>query len=469
MIEKELSFTPNDNFDPVKIKESERLLRQRKYLYDARIEPISLCNDKVDIRITTRDTWSITPAFNVSHNGDETKTRFSITESNFLGTGKLISVARSSNDQRQEYTFIYRDPNIRGTHITGDLEISENSDGKRHFFAIDKPFYSLDSRQHFGVSFLSETRHDPLYIRHDKLTDIKHDLDHYQIYAGHSQGYSNSQTTRWRYGLGYQKDNLERLNNKVQLKPLTSRTNIYPWFEFNLLENRYTTLTNFHSIKRTEDINLGRNFTARIGYSPKVWSNDSSRLIYSIYSKNAFKFAKELITISGSIHGYYLVKDKKSANIRANINGQFYHFTKPDWVFFLGGNYNMLKNPYLEHQLFLGGDTGMRGYPVRYQMGRRNLIINIEQRFYSDLYWWKLVRVGAAAYIDVGKTWGAQSPLTGDYLADDSWLTNVGFGLRLAPSRADANHVVHVDLAVPLSDKEDIDNVRFMVSVKNSF
>ena len=132
----------------------------------------------------------------------------------------------------------------------------------------------------------------------------------------------------------------------------------------------------------------------------------------------------------------------------------------------------------LENQLFLGGDTGLRGYPVRYQMGDKNTVFSIEQRYYSDLYWWKLIRVGAAAYVDIGRNWGEETPLltidvlpdrTIDPLVENKWLSNVGFGLRLTPSRADANHVIHMDVAFPLQQADNLDHVRFMIQVKDSF
>jgi len=470
VILQELSFDPNGLFDPVKIRESERLLRHQKYIYDARIKPVKLCGETVSLAISTRDTWSITPAFNLSHNGDETKTRLSLTESNFMGSGKLVSIARSSNAQRQEYTLIYRDPNMSGSHIKNAIEYSDNSDGHRHYVALELPFYALNSKTSYGMYYTNEKLNDPIYQQQDKLTDLTHQINSYQLFGGYSQGYVDNQSIRWRYGINFEKDIFGKTDHSLSLIPLNSRTNFYPWLEFSLLENRYKTLTNFHSIKRTEDINLGRNFSASLGYSPRSWSNDKSRLIYHVQSKNAFQFRNDLITVAGSISGNWLADDKKSRDVTAKLNAQYYHFSNKDWVFYANASFNLLKSPYIENQLFLGGDTGLRGYPVRYKMGNKNALINIEQRYYSDLYWWKLIRVGGAVFIDVARNWGAQSPLISDYASiDNRWLSNIGMGLRLAPSRADANHVIHIDLAFPLTQAPDIDRARFIIQVKQSF
>ena len=42
----------------------------------------------------------------------------------------------------------------------------------------------------------------------------------------------------------------------------------------------------------------------------------------------------------------------------------------------------MLANPDMGEQLLLGGDNGLRGYPLRYQSGNKSLLFNVERRAY---------------------------------------------------------------------------------------
>ena len=49
------------------------------------------------------------------------------------------------------------------------------------------------------------------------------------------------------------------------------------------------------------------------------------------------------------------------------------------------------------------------------------------------------------------------------------WLRNLGFGLRLAPTKASFDKMVHVDLAFPLDGAPSIDDVQFLVEIKRSF
>ena len=113
----------------------------------------------------------------------------------------------------------------------------------------------------------------------------------------------------------------------------------------------------------------------------------------------------------------------------------------------------------------LGGDTGARGYPLRFQTGDKSLLFTVEQRYFTDWYPFRLFHVGGALFFDVGRTWG-NSPV-----ADSSkeLLSDVGFGLRLASSRSGLGRMIHIDLAFPLSNSSDIDGVQFLVSTRKSF
>jgi len=460
----DLLFKPGHRFKEVELAESERILRQRKYLYDAKITPISVCDDYVDVAVATRDTWTITPGFSVSHSGGETNTRLSLAESNLFGTGKLLSISKASTNARTEYTLRYRDPNISGTRHTTSLELSDNSDGERQYLTFSMPFYSLDSRQSYGMSYQNEQRLDPIYVQKDKLFEIDHKLSHYNFYYGTSRGYVDNKTTRWRYGLSYLSDKFrDNFNDELHQH---QRRLIYPWIEFSSLANKFTTIQNYHSIKRTEDINLGRSLHLKLGFSPKSLADDDSRYIIDFASKNAYRKQHQLFTMSGKIRGYWNKKTSKAQGLLTTVSANYYNFIDQDWVFFSGVKANNLTNPLVEQQLFLGGETGLRGYPIRFSEGTKNIVFSFEQRYYSDSYLLRLVRFGAAAYVDIGRSWQpqlSQSP------RNNGWYSSVGIGLRLTPSRVDANHVIHIDLATPLNDRDHIDSIQFIVKVKQSF
>ena len=113
----------------------------------------------------------------------------------------------------------------------------------------------------------------------------------------------------------------------------------------------------------------------------------------------------------------------------------------------------------------LGGDSGLRGYPLRYQVGEKRLLATAEFRYFTDWYPFRLARVGGAVFADVGRTVG-RNPAGGQSLG---WLKDVGVGLRFMPTRASGREVVHLDIAFPLDGDPSIDDVQILLESKRSF
>jgi hemolysin activation/secretion protein len=116
-------------------------------------------------------------------------------------------------------------------------------------------------------------------------------------------------------------------------------------------------------------------------------------------------------------------------------------------------------------QLLLGGDNGLRGYPLRYESGNSRALFTVEQRVFTDWFPFRLARVGGAIFADVGRTWG--SGVIGN--SDPGLLKDVGFGLRLGNSRTGLGNVLHIDLAFPLNDINGIQKVQFLVQTMQTF
>jgi len=116
-------------------------------------------------------------------------------------------------------------------------------------------------------------------------------------------------------------------------------------------------------------------------------------------------------------------------------------------------------------QLLIGGDTGLRGYPLRYESGTSRALWTVEQRFYTDWYPFRLARVGGAIFSDIGRTWGHGS--IGN--SDPGLLKDVGIGLRLGNTRTGLGNVLHIDLAFPLDHLEGIKSFQVLIQAQQTF
>jgi hemolysin activation/secretion protein len=163
--------------------------------------------------------------------------------------------------------------------------------------------------------------------------------------------------------------------------------------------------------------------------------------------------------VSGRVEGSDIRDGVLTAEAR------YYQRTSKKTKFFATLNGTITENLDPESQLLLGGDTGLRGYPLRYQAGTSSALFTMEERYYTDWYPFRLFHVAGAVFYDMGRTWGTD--VTG--ATSDGLLKDVGIGLRLGSSRSAFGNVIHVDLAFPLDGDPSIKGVQFLVGTKGTF
>jgi hypothetical protein len=164
-IRSQLLFHESEPYSRQKVEETERLLRGRRYLFDAWVEPTCYHpeDETVDVRVRVRDVWSLNPGIHFSRKGGTNNTGLILEDQDFLGRGEFVSVSWSSNVDRNSLLFAYDDPQILGTWWRGRVAYSDNSDGSLGQFIIERPFYSLDSRWSAGLDLASGDRIDTRY------------------------------------------------------------------------------------------------------------------------------------------------------------------------------------------------------------------------------------------------------------------------------------------------------------------
>ena len=223
------------------------------------------------------------------------------------------------------------------------------------------------------------------------------------------------------------------------------------------------TASNHDQMSRIEDFQMGLRATASLGWSDTSFGADRNALMFTASSSRGFgSLEQTALLLSGNASGR--VESGQSANTLASLSARYYRRQSDKRLFFasLGGTAGHALD--VDNLVQLGGDTGLRGYPLRYQVGESRLIATVEQRYYTDWYPFRLARVGAAVFADVGRVWGP-NPLGPD---NRGWASDVGFGLRLALTRVN-DRVIHIDVAFPLNGDPTIDGVQFLLESRSSF
>lgn len=464
-LEQQLLFKAGDTYNSQVIEETARLLRQSKYLYDAAVRPVRLCGDDVDIEVITRDVWSLTPDISVNRSGGKTSFRFSVRDTNIFGSGKQLAVVSKSDVDRDTKQFLYKDGNIFGSRVVGRLNYMDSDDGTSFTARLFLPFFSLDSRRAWSVVAEGFERDDTQYFRSDKVSEVRHESDLYQVFYGFSKGLQNGISRRWSLGYRYEQHLYSLADELPPPAPFPrDRKLSYPFLLYESIEDSYSKSYNLDQILRTEDLHTGRRITSRIGYSP----TDDRRLVVDSYLTNTLTFdPKSLLQHRARLIGFWNFDRSAAEELTLSYQLRYFRNQTENRNFFAVLSAIYSKNLNTDRQIQLGGDVGLRGYPQRYATGDRSYLLSLEQRFYSDVHLLNLIRVGWAVFFDAGKAWFPG----GDNGAGNELLMNAGIGLRLFSSKAELGRVIHLDIAIPANQRSDpeVDQVQYLVTIKNSF
>jgi hypothetical protein len=471
VIQHQLLFQPGDSFSPETVRETERMLRANRYLYEATIRPVAEDAQKVDLEVLTRDVWTLQGGINFRRAGGANSLAFDLEDENFLGTGKDIEVGRLSNVDRTTKLVRYRDPSLAGTHSRLDTTFADSSDGNTRILTVERPFYALDTRWAVGGTALHDDRVDRLYDGGAIVDRFRQRQDLFEVYGGLSPGLLDSVTQRFRLGFTYDRNLFGAAPGFAPPgSPGAGRTLAYPWIGYESVESGFVTLSDFDRIKRKEDVNLGRVISARLGWSAPAFGGDRSRLIFSGAANQGWLFGpSQLLLARASLSGR--LRDGAIENGIASAGLRYFRRTFGNGLFVVKLSGDLAENLDLERQLLLGGDNGLRGYPLRYQAGDRRYLLTLEQRFFGSREYFHLVHLGAAVFFDAGRAWYTEPPpsFLPPSVLQSRMLKDVGAGLRLGSSRSATGAVVHLDVAYPLDRTRSIRAVQFLVVTADTF
>lgn len=471
-ISEQLLFQTGDPYSRHLLDESARILRGNPYFYDASIRPVAYHDGKVDVLVTTRDVWTLNPGFNFSRSGGKSATGFQIEEINTLGTGTDVKLEHTTSVDRTESDIMVMNPHTLGTWFTTNIAYGSLSDGKMRQFILDRPFYALETRHAGGIAINDSTQDDALYDRGQEIDKFADHSRFYQVYGGFSPGLEHGWTHRYSAGIAYDEHVFNASNQWSGPTVLPAdRRFVYPWLRFDLVQDEFVKLRNHNQIGRTEDFDLGAYATVKVGWADTAFGSSRDALTMQLAAGDGYQLRRGNTLLVSSVFTGRVERGTLENGV-LNSAVRFYDeqsgywpFREGNWLFFTTLAASEGKRLDLENQILLGGDNGLRGYPLRYQDGTSRALLSLEERYFSDWYPFRLFRVGAAVFFDMGRTWGRPQ------LAEPTLglLKDAGFGLRFGNARTGLGNVIHVDLAFPFDGDPSIRRVQFLVQTKQEF
>jgi outer membrane protein assembly factor BamA len=465
-IKAQLLFASGEPYRARKLAETERALRLLTYVYDARVVPIRFVDGKVDIKVITKDVWTLSPGLSFGRAGGTNSTNFNLQDTNFLGWGKTLQVSRGSTVDRTSDTVAWTDPNVFGSRWTSALIYVDSSDGSQRSAQIVRPFYSLDAPWSTKITALSFDRTVSRYNLGNIVDQFNDNQSSYELSGGISNGLIDGWTKRLTFGMRYDRSLFLPTPGTslpaLQLPP--DRTLSYPFVGFDILQDKYKKVGDENQIGRAEDLYFGTEVTGEVGLSNGAFGADRNAIMLTAKALRGIELTglQQLFLTSDFSSR---IEDGRARNLIADAGAKYYWRWREDWLLYAGLAGTVTDSLDPDMQLLLGGDNGLRGYPLRYESGTSRALLTVEQRFYTDWYPFRLVRVGGAIFTDVGRTWG--SGVIGN--SAPGLLRDVGFGLRLGNTRSGLGNVLHIDFAFPLNNIAGIQRIQFIVQTMQSF
>jgi len=232
---------------------------------------------------------------------------------------------------------------------------------------------------------------------------------------------------------------------------------------FELVEDAFRKDVNLNLIGRVEDFAMGTQARVQLGRALVGLGSTRNAWLYAANLSNGFDITKDsFLLTSVSANGRYA---EEGENQGVGVSARYYHRHGRRLVYYAAFSADAVHNPDIPGPLQIGGDNGLRGYPLRYQAGEQRVLATLEARAYTNWYPLRLFRVGGAVFYDVGRAWKGENQNT----VNDGWLNDVGFGLRLLSARTSKGNVLHADFAFPLNPDPSIKKAQFLVRTLVSF
>jgi hypothetical protein len=468
VIESALLFHVGDRYESRVLAESARALRGRGYLADVRIAPEDYdpVTNTVAVAVRVRDSWTLAPELKFSHRGGQSEWALGLDDRNLLGTGKQVQIVEKSLFDRDETILSYGDPNLLGSRVRLNALYADASDGYRHALAVERPFYSLDARWMLGGNLANEQRVDPVYDLGEQIDEFGHDVKGFSMQGGWSRGFADGRVTRWLVGVTSSEDVFyPTIDTPNPLLLPENRKLVYPWVGWELLVDDHREMSELNDIGRTEDVSFGTSLFLSAGLANTSYGSDRDATLLRATFQKGWDLGGRGRMLTMNAAGSTRDENDGLQNSIVEAAAHYYVRNGESRVFAATAAFIATHNLDFDSQVLLGGDNGLRGYPLRYQAGETRSLLSVEERFFTDFYPWRLFRVGYAAFLDVGRVSGTDpraSPSLGT-------LYDVGLGLRLSSPRASGKSVVHIDLAFPLNGDPTIDTMQLIVETKGSF
>lgn len=452
---RELLFAEADRCDAEHLAESERLLRARPYLRNARLTTTPAPGG-TDVNVETKDDWALRVAVRIEPGGDRGPLKsFRVIDENLFGLG-LHGQVRYNNLGRKpgaDLDLLYHQ--FLGHH-QAEFLFGNSSVGWVASETVLRPFESEFDRRAWRESlrYLKE----PFPLVSPALGTV--------VQPAVSQGADVGAALRFgepgrltilgavlswerRYVEGTplaprpEDDSLAAVSLSGRY---TERRRIRVHVLIGTRNLRFTRRSGLDAVNAPEDVREGVETGLVLGKS----LGGGGGLQHDVFTAAEIFYGSALgggmlVFARGKAEGRYLTDQREWDNVIAAGDLLLYDPVGDRGTVVLGLSGATGSNTSVPFQLQLAGTNGIRGYGLSGLPVARRVVVQGEHRYFVGTAF-GTVDVGTAAFVDLGRGWAGDAP----FGENTGLKAAVGGGLRLAiPSGSRVAY--RLDVAVPLS------------------
>jgi len=343
------------------------------------------------------------------------------------------SVKYQSDAQRSGYEFKLEMPLSLVTGSAGNdlfahsyltAEWTNNDDGHVQQLLLEKPFYQDDSRWMYRTEWLSDLQQTQIF--HNGALENIFETDHRRIdlSAGQLWSYQDHASTRLLAGVLSEDWRFAPALLQPTLALPQDRSWAYPWVGVEYKQHDYRVLSDILFIDRAEDVNLGWHHSLKVGVQSSKLQADTS-LGYRVigHSSKGFGDRQHLVLLDG---GFDFIDGLQGGDLREwRFQAEDFYQLNRDFTWYNKAELTRRNRNFADLPLELGGDSGLRGYPLQYQHGISKTVLTSELRWYPRINLYKMLDLGFVAFADLGR-------VNGGSVADPAQLNPAAIAARFA-------------------------------------
>lgn len=481
-----LLFNEGEYVDLNLMLESERFLRNQKFLSDANIT-VTEEGGKNVVNVHTSDNWTFSPVLDLSHPGDEWNYGIGLQESNFLGLGQKLGFYYGHDELRDSWLLAYSAPHFLFRYNQLDVNYSYNTDGYLASWQMNVPYLSRSVNQwSYTLAGLKNKYHSYIYGSGDLpagavVTSSEKPLDSLQEYNGEKTvkligvedfisdslsfrlGHSFGGTHRKFYlAATYDYRRMTADEGEVSRYLFTDGRDAYVLDENSVAEEwlperkdsrvgfyvkydnfRHEKIRNFHNAKWTEDIEKGWSLKAQVSKNYEQLGSADNDIRLDFWTDLYLGRRCNHLTLRSHMNFYLDHGDRR--DFYGRVRGEYIFHPNNTFSTALTGLVDMYEEANYGYQLTLGRTEGFTGFPIGYYAGQARVYGNLEQRWFPDFEIFTLVPV-FVAFGSVGETaWELED------INRDDLIYVVGFGARFVQTKSITRLVNKLDVSFPVN------------------